>query len=340
MKSAPLVTVQCLVYNHEPFLRKCLDGFVMQETTFPFEVLVHDDASTDGSVAIIREYAEKYPDIIRPIFETENQYGKHDGSLRRIVHGALNPAAKYVALCEADDYWTDKQKLQKQVSFLEAHPEYNMCCNRTLLYSERDKKMVGETFCYEKSCDIKIKDVVNRTGLFISTCSIVYRKTMRDNYPAYCLQAAAGDYSLQILCAMKGKIRYFNEPMSVYRVNNSASWMSQQEWGSSSEQNLRRIRSMVNMFQGIANDYPEHAALLRNKIAQYVNTGSPRAHVSPEQNKEYFAAFEDVAKDYSIGWKIDLFFRKHKDCFSQLYVRFIAPRLLGGYRQKRKFVKS
>ena len=70
MKSAPLVTVQCLVYNHEPFLRKCLDGFVMQETTFPFEVLVHDDASTDGSVAIIREYAEKYPDIIRPIFET------------------------------------------------------------------------------------------------------------------------------------------------------------------------------------------------------------------------------------------------------------------------------
>ncbi|MBO6251461.1 MAG: glycosyltransferase [Muribaculaceae bacterium] len=339
MADSPLVTVQCLVYNHEPFLRQCLDGFVMQETSFPFEVLIHDDASTDGSAAIIREYAEKYPDIIRPIFETENQHAKHDGSLRRIVHGALNPASKYVALCEGDDYWTDKYKLQKQVSFLESHPEYNMCCNRTLLYSEKDKRMIAENHCYDSTRDVEIKDVVRRTGLYISTCSIVYRKTMRPDFGKYRQLAPVGDYPLQILCALKGKIRYFDEPMSVYRVNNSASWMSRQQWGSSSPQNLKRIRSMVDMFQAFANDYPEHAALFRNKVAQYVNTQSPIAQVSPEQNKEYFLAFKDITDGYPFWWKIDLYFRKHRDVFSRFYVKYLSRRVLNRYRAKRKFYR-
>ena len=116
-----MVSIRCLVYNHEPYLRQCLDGFVMQKTNFRFEAIVHDDASTDNSAAIIREYAEKYPDIIKPIIETENQYSKHDGSLRRIMDEACK--GKYIACCEGDDYWTDPLKLQKQVDYLEAHPE-------------------------------------------------------------------------------------------------------------------------------------------------------------------------------------------------------------------------
>lgn len=110
MTGDPLVSIRCTVYNHEPFLRQCLDGFVMQQTTFPFEAIVHDDASTDGSAAIIREYAEKYPNIIKPIYETENQHRKHDGSLARILDAAMHPNSKYVALCEGDDYWTDPQE--------------------------------------------------------------------------------------------------------------------------------------------------------------------------------------------------------------------------------------
>ena len=81
----PLVTIRCATYNHEPYIRQCLDGFVIQKTDFSFEVIVHDDASTDGTAKIIREYAEKYPDIIKPIFETENQYSKRDGSVGRIM---------------------------------------------------------------------------------------------------------------------------------------------------------------------------------------------------------------------------------------------------------------
>ena len=85
-ESSPLLAIKCLAYNHEPYIRQCLDGFVMQKTDFPFIAIVHDDASTDKTADIIREYAEKYPDIIKPIFESENQYSKRNGSIRRIIN--------------------------------------------------------------------------------------------------------------------------------------------------------------------------------------------------------------------------------------------------------------
>ena len=119
-KDILMVSIKCWVYNHEPYLKQCLDGFVMQKTDFRFEAIVHDDASTDKSASIIREYAEKYPDIIKPILETENQYSKHDGSLQRIMDNACK--GKYIAICEGDDYWTDPLKLQKQVNALESNP--------------------------------------------------------------------------------------------------------------------------------------------------------------------------------------------------------------------------
>lgn len=134
-----LVAIHCFVYNHEPYLRDCFEGFVMQQTNFPFVAIVHDDASTDGSAAIIREYEEKYPHIFKPIYETENQYSKRDGSLDRIMNAAIDATgAKYVAMCEGDDYWTDPLKLQKQVDFMEANPEYVLCCHRYKIYNQND----------------------------------------------------------------------------------------------------------------------------------------------------------------------------------------------------------
>jgi glycosyltransferase involved in cell wall biosynthesis len=140
-QSTVLVAIHCLVYNHEPYLRDCLEGFVMQQTSFPFVAIVHDDASTDGSTAIIREYEEKYPDIIKPIYETENQWRKPDGSLGRIMNAAIDATgAKYVAMCEGDDYWTDPLKLQKQVDFLESHPDYVMCWQQCKFYLQTENR--------------------------------------------------------------------------------------------------------------------------------------------------------------------------------------------------------
>jgi glycosyltransferase involved in cell wall biosynthesis len=140
MNNAPLVSIKCLVYNHEPYLRQCLNGFVMQKANFAFEAIVHDDASTDKSAEIIKEYAAKYPDIIKPIYETVNQYSKADGSITRIMNAAISPTAKYIAMCEGDDYWIDPLKLQKQVDWLEAHSDYYIVGMRSFLYFQKENK--------------------------------------------------------------------------------------------------------------------------------------------------------------------------------------------------------
>ena len=136
----PLVAIHCLVYNHAPYLRDCLEGFVMQQTNFPFVAVVHDDASTDNSAAIIREYEQKYPHIFKPIYEIESIYKKGGfGAIDNVMLHAINATnAKYVAMCEGDDYWTDPLKLQKQVDFMEANPEYVLCCHRYKIYNQND----------------------------------------------------------------------------------------------------------------------------------------------------------------------------------------------------------
>ncbi len=125
----PLVLISCTTYNHAPYIRKCLEVFLMQKTTFPIQVIIHDDCSTDGTKEIIEEYAAKYPDIIFPMFQTENQYSK---GIRGLMARFNFPrcGGKYIALCEGDDYWTDSSKLEKQVDFLEANSDYVGCFHK------------------------------------------------------------------------------------------------------------------------------------------------------------------------------------------------------------------
>jgi glycosyltransferase involved in cell wall biosynthesis len=126
MINKPLVSICCLTYNHVNYINQCLNGFLMQQCDFEYEILIHDDASTDGTSDIIREYQKKYPEIIKPIIQTENQYSKGIGVNR--VYNFPRAKGKYIALCEGDDFWTDPLKLQKQVDFLETNPEYSLVC--------------------------------------------------------------------------------------------------------------------------------------------------------------------------------------------------------------------
>ncbi len=218
MTGDPLVSIRCLVYNHEPFLRQCLDGFVMQKTTFPFEAIVHDDASTDGSAAIIREYAEKYPDIIKPIYETENQWGK--GTISKSMDAAMHPNSKYIALCEGDDYWTDPNKLQLQVDFLESHPDYTMCFHRANTINdetgEENNAFPGRVFRNIQSRDY------HSTELFatwtVPTASMLYRKECQYYPLKYRYRCLYGDIVRVLSAAEMGKVKGFDRMMSVYRI--------------------------------------------------------------------------------------------------------------------------
>lgn len=222
MTGDPLVSIRCLVYNHEPYLRQCLDGFVMQKTTFPFEAIVHDDASTDGSAAIIREYAEKYPDIIKPIYETENQYSKHDGSLGRNIRAVASPNAKYIAFCEGDDYWTDPYKLQLQIDFLETHPDYSFSVHDFKVYEEvnqkfRDVHPISFLKDGEEQYTLTLHDF--KRGLFFTqTLTCVYRiSSIRES--RFRLYEAQFDMTLFYALLTQGKCVIFNRVMGVYRTH-------------------------------------------------------------------------------------------------------------------------
>ena len=220
MTGDPLVSIRCLVYNHEPYLRQCLDGFVMQKTTFPFEAIVHDDASTDGSAAIIREYAEKYPDIIKPVYETENQHSKHDGSIGRIMDAAIHPSAKYIAQCEGDDYWTDPHKLQLQVDFLESHPDYSLSVHE---YTEWDEEKGAYRphqieFLKNTKEDLTLTLDDFATGVFFTkTLTSVYRRSAirESKYQDYNCKF---DMTLFYALMTQGKCRLFNRTMGCYRI--------------------------------------------------------------------------------------------------------------------------
>lgn len=218
------IAIKCITYNHGEYIGEALEGFVKQCTNFPFIAIVHDDASTDNTAEILRTYAQKYPDIIKPIYEQENQYSKQDGSIGRIMKLACEMSeAKYIALCEGDDYWTDPHKLQKQVDFLESHPDYTMCFTNAIEHyqdgSMEDRLMV----------DIP-ESTIDPYKLYtlwwpIPTASFVLRRELYD-FPLYqkasSLPALAfGDLQLAICSGILGKIYFIDEQMSVYRRLNS-----------------------------------------------------------------------------------------------------------------------
>lgn len=205
-----LVSIRCLAYNHASYIRQCLDGFVMQKTNFCFEAIVHDDASTDGTAAIIREYAEKYPNIIKPIFETENQYSKHDGSLRDIMNVACK--GKYIAMCEGDDYWIDPYKLQKQVDFMEQHPDYVACFHNARVQYKNHVALFNNL---EEKHHTPTEDIIKRRW-FIATPSLLYRNIVLE-MPEWSKEVVNGDYMMELLLAKEGKFYYMDDVMAVYR---------------------------------------------------------------------------------------------------------------------------
>ncbi len=221
----PLVAIKCFVYNHEPYLRDCLEGFVMQQTEFPFVAIVHDDASTDKSADIIREYAANYPDIIKPIYETENQYSKSDGSLGRIMNAAVDATgAKYIAMCEGDDYWTDPRKLQKQVDFLETHPDYSMVCGRYVRYWQNYGKYdINDNFSFLFPHNEPIADFTLEVFPWIpQVLTVMYRCTLVETLNHTFYRKLKYHYDVPWLYAVMrcAKIAILNEVMGIYRKHD------------------------------------------------------------------------------------------------------------------------
>ncbi len=220
-----LLSINCITYNHEKYIAKTLDGFLDQKTTFPYEVLIHEDASTDRTAEIIASYETKYPTVIKPIYQRENQYSK--GIDPFFVYNHSRAMGKYVAVCEGDDYWIDPSKIQKQVGYLESHP----ACSASFHTVQNIPIKTGSSITYLYPIDNRnenkyfIQDIIAFRGQIIHLSSLVFRKELLDNLPLFINECIVGDLPITLLLANFGYIYYFPEVMSARTrgVPNSAS---------------------------------------------------------------------------------------------------------------------
>lgn len=208
----PLVSICCITYNHEKYIRDALKGFVMQKTNFPFEIVISDDCSKDNTRAIIKEYNEKYPDLFRDISPDENM-----GAFANFQYVQEQAKGRYVALCEGDDYWIDPMKLQNQVDFLESHPDYSMCCHGADVLNETLRDV--DCGCEKMTTREYLPEDAFPTWQ-IPTASIVYRKDIVLSYPiAHMEYFRALDVVLILRCMAVGRVWGYGEHMSIYRMN-------------------------------------------------------------------------------------------------------------------------
>lgn len=219
-----MVSVAMITYNHERFIAQAVESVLMQETDFPVEIVIGEDCSTDGTRAIVAEYARRNPDRIRLLLPKHNV-----GMIHNFVATLEACRNKYVALLEGDDYWTDPRKLQKQVDFLETHRDHAICFHRTcqLVQTTGEVKNVHPRHRLFPKRTYTLNDIVRMN--FIPTASVLFRNRLILKPPDWYFNAPAGDWPLFVLLAEHGKIGFINQTMSVWRIHDGGVWSGADE---------------------------------------------------------------------------------------------------------------
>ena len=319
-----------------------MEGFIMQQTNFPFICCIVDDASTDGEQSVIKRYiqdnfnlsdgSESFNRETDVAFVTyarhkknrncyfvvyflkENHYSQKKS--KNQYFDEFGKKCSYVALCEGDDYWIDKNKLQKQVDFLAQHSSCSMVCTRTLFFSQRLNKIVAENRYKHNSCFLDSKSVILKGGEFISTASICLKRFVLDDFPLYCLNCYIGDYPLQIMCAMKGCVYYLDDIMTVYRMDNVSSWCgaAAKNMNIFSIDKYNRKRTLQDMLYGFSIDYPKYRKQFLGRIAFSINNEITRKtpkHVA----KSIILFYDNYISRFKWYWKLDLLIRLYTPNF-------------------------
>lgn len=244
------VSVLMITYNHANYIKQAIESILNQETEFDLELIITNDNSPDNTDEIVNDIIKTNPkgNLIK--------YFKHEknlGMMPNFLFTLQKATGKYVALCEGDDYWSDHNKLQKQLSFLENNPDYSICFHNVnvlengILKDNNIKTDIAET--------TTILDLANAN--YIHTPSAVYRNNLFEKFPDYFIKAPVGDYFLHLLNAKYGKIKYFSKNMAVYRIHNTSYW--------SSKEQLERENIWIDFIENIKINFDENVQKILSK---------------------------------------------------------------------------
>jgi len=214
----PRVSVVMITYNHERFIAQAIESAVNQQTDFPYEIVIGEDCSTDGTARIVRDYQARYPTLIRALLRTRNL-----GAHQNFMDTLRNARGEYIALLEGDDYWTDPRKLQKQVEFLDRHPECSTCFHPALVKCE-DVQYPQPTIGSDAKDFSTLEDILEVN--FVPTLSIMFRARLVATFPDWYHEMPMGDWPLLILLAQHGKLGCIREVMGTYRAHSGGIWSS------------------------------------------------------------------------------------------------------------------
>ncbi len=311
MKDEIMVSICCITYNHEKYIRETLEGFLMQKTNFKYEIIIHDDASTDNTANIIREYEQKYPNIIKPIYQKENQYSKGESPFLNTMQLTKG---KYIALCEGDDYWTDERKLQLQFDYMEENKNCTFCFHNGYIYDDANKKNIRKFIPYSKEQE-KYLTKDNKYNLgelallnMVPTASYFFRNNIK--FPSWVKQLVAEDIVVQLLTTYKGYAYYMNEKMCVYRVNTGISmtdkW-NKDDRDKNTSKIIKRLEGCIYIYENINKESNyEYDEIIKGIIRNF------KAHIIALKNKKELTKEEkEIIKELNIKEKIKYYFKRY-----------------------------
>lgn len=275
------LSICCITYKHEKFIAQAIDSFIMQQTNFDFEIIIADDNSPDSTAAICKQYQAKYPGKIKLLLNNKNI-----GMMPNFSQALNACAGEYIALCEGDDYWTDTQKLQKQVDFLEANQGYTICFHRV-----QELKDGGQFQLQADMPDTEKQYTINQlaAGNFMHTPSVVFKNNIQQGLPSWFNQSPVGDYPLHLINASKGLIWYLPGPMAVYRRHDGGIW--------SNIQSLQRSEKWLRVLHYLLQE--NFTAEIKNILLQQVVKYQEK-HLKALMRQDDWKAFLEKLSEYSL----------------------------------------
>ena len=264
----PKLSVLVPTFNHGKFIEQLFEGILMQKTNFDFEVIIGDDASTDNNASIIEKYVHKYPSLIKAFLHPKNLgpvEPRELGGKNNVGFLFSKCEGEYIALCEGDDYWTNPNKIQRQVDFLDNNLSYSLCHHQLeVLYEDSFPK---HSFNADNQQDTStIKDLLTDNSWFLGTASTVFRNVFKTGMPDWWWKSASGDLGIFIEVARHGKIKYFPETMGIYRKHHGGMTTIH------TPENAFFLKNRKEMFEEIDNYLNfEYTAILRKTILKYEN---------------------------------------------------------------------